>query len=101
MSSETLFGSAKCYSAAAGKSSLLRILGGLWPLPSGRLALPCADGVAPSYQDVFYVPQKPYTTIGTLREQVIYPLNVRDAAAPAEVETLVRRANSTQQSPLL
>jgi len=36
------------------------------------------------------VPQKPYTTIGTLREQVIYPLSVREAAAPAPGETLVR-----------
>lgn len=32
-------------------------------------------------QDIFYVPQKPYTTIGSLREQIIYPLSVQEAAA--------------------
>ncbi|KAK9846568.1 hypothetical protein WJX81_006713 [Elliptochloris bilobata] len=64
----------------AGKSSVFRILGGLWPLVSGRVCLPGGcDGLR--FKDVFYVPQKPYTTIGALREQVIYPLSVAEATA--------------------
>lgn len=52
----------------AGKSSIFRILGGLWPLVSGRVSLPGGFDRLDS-KDVFYVPQKPYTTIGALREQ--------------------------------
>lgn len=39
------------------------------PVPTGL-------GVA---QEIFYVPQKPYTTTGTLREQLIYPLSLQQA----------------------
>ncbi|ORZ35069.1 ABC transporter transmembrane region 2-domain-containing protein [Catenaria anguillulae PL171] len=55
-----------------GKSSLFRILGDLWPVFGGKVTKPKAE-------ELFFVPQKPYLALGTLRDQITYP-HTRDQA---------------------
>ncbi|CAB4268087.1 unnamed protein product [Prunus armeniaca] len=65
----------------SGKSSVFRVLRGLWPITSGRITKPSQhvkEGVG-SGCGVFYVPQRPYTCLGTLRDQIIYPLSFEEA----------------------
>jgi putative ATP-binding cassette transporter len=52
----------------AGKSSLLRGVAGLWTRGSGELCLP-------PRKRIMFLPQRPYMSLGTFREQVTYPDN--------------------------
>ena len=52
--------------SGAGKSSLLRAIAGLWDVGRGTI-------VRPSDQDVYFLPQKPYCALGSLRDQLLYP----------------------------
>lgn len=50
----------------SGKSSLFRVLGDLWRVESGKL-------IKPAHDQLFYICQKPYMTLGSLRSQLIFP----------------------------
>lgn len=52
--------------SGTGKSSLLRAIAGLWSSGGGRIE-------RPSDEDVYFLPQRPYCALGTLKDQLLYP----------------------------
>lgn len=61
-----------------GKSSLFRVISGLWPVYDGTLIRPAErNSFEHGRPALFYIPQKPYMTVGCLRDQIIYPAESR------------------------
>merc|ERR1712144_175259 len=52
-----------------GKSAVARIVAGLWPVYRGLVSRPRSVGT----DGIMFLPQRPYLSVGTLRDQVIYP----------------------------
>ncbi|XP_059995073.1 lysosomal cobalamin transporter ABCD4 isoform X12 [Lagenorhynchus albirostris] len=70
-----------------GKTSLLRVLGGLWASTGGSVQMLMDFGP----HGVLFLPQKPFFTDGTLREQVIYPLKeIYPDSGSADDERIMR-----------
>lgn len=67
--------------SGTGKSSLLRAIAGLWSNGSGTIR--CT-----SFDNSFFLPQKPYCTLGSLRANMMYPLDPDMAQNPPTNETL-------------
>ena len=57
--------------SGTGKSSLLRVIAGLWTTGSGEITRPTG-------QDMQFMPQQPYLLLGDLRSQLTYPHMDRD-----------------------
>jgi len=53
--------------SGCGKTSFLRLVSGLWPPAAGRIR-------RPPLSELLFIPQKPYMILGSLREQLCYPL---------------------------
>ncbi|GLJ54902.1 hypothetical protein SUGI_1178820 [Cryptomeria japonica] len=54
--------------SGCGKSSLLRAISGLWNRGGGMIQ-------GPPQKETFFLPQKPYMTLGTLRDQMLFPVS--------------------------
>jgi ABC-type uncharacterized transport system fused permease/ATPase subunit len=55
--------------SGVGKTSLLRAIAGLWTTGNGVIH-------RPPREQLLFLPQRPYLTIGSLREQLLYPRSV-------------------------
>lgn len=88
--------------SGSGKTTLFRVLAGLWPFGKGRVRVPAGA-------KVLFLPQRPYTPIGTLREAVCYPdkperhddAALREALEAARVGHLADRLDETANWSLI
>jgi putative ATP-binding cassette transporter len=71
-----------CGDSSTGKSTLVRVLAGLWPSARGSVSMPASG-------EVMITPQKTYLPLGSLRVALLYPnpaLQVSDDALVSALE---------------
>ncbi len=71
--------------SGVGKSSLLRAIAGLWTKGSGEVA-------RPPLEEIFFLPQKPYMLLGSLRDQLLYP-RIHREVADEELQRILESVN--------
>lgn len=64
-----------------GKTTMLRAILGIWETGTGTVS---------RHSDIFFIPQKPYMTLGSLRNQLIYPLESKNLDNETLRNALVR-----------
>jgi vitamin B12/bleomycin/antimicrobial peptide transport system ATP-binding/permease protein len=72
--------------SGSGKTTLFRVLAGIWPFGAGRVEIP---------PNSFFLPQRSYVPLGTLRHVITYP-NAVDAFSQEEIMQVLRDAGLPQ-----
>jgi putative ATP-binding cassette transporter len=73
----------------SGKSTLFRVLAGIWPFGRGEVEVP---------PNSFFLPQRPYIPLGTLRHVVTYP-NASHAFSDKEIDQALTDAGLPYLGP--
>jgi putative ATP-binding cassette transporter len=72
--------------SGSGKTTLFRVLAGIWPFGKGRVEIPARS---------FFLPQRPYIPLGTLRHIITYP-NAAEAFSQADIAQALTDAGLPQ-----
>jgi putative ATP-binding cassette transporter len=72
--------------SGSGKTTLFRVLAGIWPFGRGQVEIPARS---------FFLPQRPYIPLGTLRHIITYP-NAAEAFSQADIAQALTDAGLPQ-----